>query len=245
MKITFLGTSHGKPEKNRFCTSTVITVAGKHYIIDAGAPIMDLLQRYEFAFEDIAGIFITHTHLDHIAGLPLFTQAMNSPLRYFDISIPAFIPEAERCHEMFRFIYGAPEFKGRVHYQVYEEGRIFEDEHVRITSIRTQHNECSYAFVIEAEGKRVVFTGDLRKDLSDYPAVILESEKPLDLVVMEAAHQLYDQDYVGNVLKNSRTQRMLIHHVAEHRNPLSCIQSTIEKFTFPAEVAYDGMTVEL
>ena len=80
MKITFIGTSHGKPEKNRFCSCTVITVGGKHYVIDAGAPIMDLFQRYELAFEDIAGIFITHSHIDHVAGLAAFTVAMNSPL---------------------------------------------------------------------------------------------------------------------------------------------------------------------
>ena len=117
MKITFIGTSHGKPEKNRFCSCTVITVGGKHYVIDAGAPIMDLFQRYELAFEDIAGIFITHSHIDHVAGLAAFTVAMNSPLRFFDIAIPALIPDTERYENMFRFIYGAPEFKGRISYQ--------------------------------------------------------------------------------------------------------------------------------
>ena len=62
MKITFVGTSHGIAEKDRYCSCTVVTVKGKHYVIDAGAPIYDLLQRYGFRFEDVAGIFITHTH---------------------------------------------------------------------------------------------------------------------------------------------------------------------------------------
>ena len=38
MKLTFLGTSHGVPEKHRKCTSVLLTVQGKHYIFDAGVP---------------------------------------------------------------------------------------------------------------------------------------------------------------------------------------------------------------
>jgi len=39
MKITFLGTSHGYAEKNRFTSSTLIETAGHSYILDAGAPV--------------------------------------------------------------------------------------------------------------------------------------------------------------------------------------------------------------
>ncbi len=55
MKITFLGTSHGFCEKNQFCSSAVVTVGGRHYIIDAGAPITGLLKTYGMAYTDIAG----------------------------------------------------------------------------------------------------------------------------------------------------------------------------------------------
>ena len=99
--------------------------------------------------------------------------------------------------------------------------------------------------MIEAEGKRIVFTSDLKKDLSDYPEIILKAEEPLDLVITEAAHQIHEQDYVAQLLSQSRTRRMLIHHVAEHRNPLPCIQRNLDKLSFPAEIAYDGMQVEL
>ena len=39
MKITFLGTSHGYAEANRFQSSALVEVRGKSYIIDAGAPV--------------------------------------------------------------------------------------------------------------------------------------------------------------------------------------------------------------
>ena len=43
MKITFLGTSHGVPAKDRFCSSIMLESGGSFYFIDAGAPVMDLL----------------------------------------------------------------------------------------------------------------------------------------------------------------------------------------------------------
>lgn len=69
MQLLFLGTSHGKQEKDRYHTCTVLTANGKHYVIDAGAPVFDLFERNDLRFGDIAGIFITHSHIDHIAGL--------------------------------------------------------------------------------------------------------------------------------------------------------------------------------
>lgn len=245
MTLTFLGTSHGKPEKDRFHTCTVLTVNGKHYVIDAGAPVYDLFERNGLQFADIRGVFITHSHIDHIAGLPVLTTALNSKLRYHDVAFPVLVPDIERYHAMFEFARGSRELVGRLSYQKYADGVIFEDENVRITAIPTQHFENSHAFLIEAEGKRVVFTGDLRRDLSDYPALITEGNAPLDLVVTEAAHQIYAEDYVGSVLQKSRTKRMIIHHVAELRNPLDVIEKTIRTLPFPAEIAYDGMKISI
>ena len=43
MKVTFLGTSDGVPRPGHFCTSTMIEVGSAIYLIDAGAPVIDLL----------------------------------------------------------------------------------------------------------------------------------------------------------------------------------------------------------
>ena len=244
MKLTFLGTSHGKPEKNRFCSCAVLTVEGKHYIIDAGAPVFDLFERNDLAFADVRALAITHTHIDHTAGLPVLTAALNSRLRFFDVAFPVLVPETECFLAMLEFVRGKREFYGRLTYEKYEQGVIFEDERVRITAIPTAHCKGSHAFLIEAQGKRLLFTGDLTKDLSDYPAEITDGA-PLDLVVMEAAHQTYAEPYVGEVLAKSRTAHMIITHVAEHRSPLPVIEQTLSALPFRAEVAYDGMVVEL
>lgn len=245
MQLLFLGTSHGKQEKDRYHTCTVLTVNGKHYVIDAGAPVFDLFERNDLRFGDIAGIFITHSHIDHIAGLPALTASLNSNLRFHEVAFPVLVPDIERYHAMFEFVRGSRELVGRLSYKKYGTGLIFEDENARITAIPTQHFENSHAFLIEAEGKRVIFTGDLRSDLADYPAVITGGDTPLDLVVTEAAHQIYAEDYVRETLQKSRTKRMIIHHVAELRNSLLVIGQTLAALPFPAEIAYDGMKISI
>lgn len=244
MKLTFLGTSHGKPEKNRYHTSTLLTLEGKHYLIDAGAPVFDLFERNDLRFADIRAIFITHSHIDHIAGLPVLTAALNSRLRFFDVGFPVLVPDLDPYLAMFEFWRGTREIAGRLSYQKYGDGVIFSDENVKITAIPTRHYQNSHAFLIEAEGKRILFTGDLKKDLSDYPATATDKE-PLDLIVMEAAHQIYAEPYVAETLAKSKTARMIIHHVAEHRNPIPTIEKTLAALPFPAEIAYDGMVIEL
>ena len=46
MKITFLGTSHGVPAKDRFCSGYMIEAGDATYLVDAGAPVADLVLRH-------------------------------------------------------------------------------------------------------------------------------------------------------------------------------------------------------
>lgn len=60
MKISFLGTSDGYPEKDRYCSCTVVTVNSKHYVIDAGLALYSALIHNDLHPRDAGAIFITH-----------------------------------------------------------------------------------------------------------------------------------------------------------------------------------------
>ena len=62
MRITFLGTSDGYPEKERYCSCTVVTVGGKHYVIDAGVSLVSAMLKNDLDPASAAGVFITHMH---------------------------------------------------------------------------------------------------------------------------------------------------------------------------------------
>ena len=69
MKITFLGTSHGVPAGNRFCTCMMLEVGNKVYFIDAGAPLLENMMKRNIPVTDFKAFFNTHAHADHIGYL--------------------------------------------------------------------------------------------------------------------------------------------------------------------------------
>ena len=212
MKITFLGSSHGIAEAHAFCSSALISIADRHYIIDAGAPIMTLLQNHGVDFNDIRGIFITHSHADHMMGLVEFTFQMIDFKRHFpDVNIQVLVPDTKRYEAMNKFLFNKEGLIDEsLHYRVYEEGVIWEDDLIRITAIRSQHTSCSYSFLVEAEGKKVLFSGDLKAHIPDYPKIAHETD--IDLIIMEGAHTHLNEPEVMDILKASRTKHMIVQH---------------------------------
>lgn len=70
MELLVLGAGHGVPEPDRFLSSTLLRCGDAYYIIDAGAPVSQLLVRYDVAYSDIRAVFLTHCHGDHIGDVP-------------------------------------------------------------------------------------------------------------------------------------------------------------------------------
>ena len=246
MKITFLGTSHGFSEKNRFCSSAAVTVGKRHYLIDAGAPIATLLRNHDMSYFDVGGIFITHTHGDHFMGLVDFTQQMEVFPHFKGVRIPVFVPDAKRYMDINQFLFGKHELLDhRLMYRVYPpNGVIFDDGNLRVTAIPVEHCPGAHAFLLEAEGKRVVFTGDLKAGMSDYPAVITETD--VDLVITEGAHTKLNKPETIEILGKSRTKRLIV----THRNSVNP-DAVVEEMTaaladkFPVLAVCDNDVIEV
>jgi len=117
----------------------------------------------------------------------------------------------------------------RVSCEFYKDGVFFDDGTVKVTSIPTEHFPHSHAFLVESEGKRILFTGDLRHDFKDFPAIAFEDE--LDLIVTEAAHPLLDSPAIINVFRGLKTKKVLITHVCDARNSKEAIATLRESLS--------------
>ena len=262
MKITFLGTSHGIPEKNQFCSSTLISVKGNHYLIDVGAPVSTLLKNYDVDYKDVKGIFITHSHGDHMNGMLEFTGTINCYGCYSDVRIPVFVPDEDKYRRMFDYVFGSFDMQSvrknsslfgenegednRMKFIKYEKGVIFDDGVIKVTAIPVGHYVNAHAFLVETcEGKRALFCGDMRDDLLDYPSEA--TSKFNDLVVIEGAHQDLDDDAIIRILKPTQTKKMALVHCNFARNTkekIAVLQEALQE-KFPLEIAYDNLILEI
>ena len=74
MRIVFLGSSHGVPEPNRRCSSMLLEIGERYYVMDMGCSVIEDLVTRNIRVEDIKSIFVTHMHGDHTDGLVHFVD---------------------------------------------------------------------------------------------------------------------------------------------------------------------------
>lgn len=242
MRITFLGTSHGVPAADRFCSCTMIDIGGALYFIDAGAPMIDLILRHGKHPNDVKAVFTTHAHGDHIAGLVPFLDLCNW---YYKESRPiVYMTEKEHGDAIIHLLElmenRMPFYSDRISVRKANEGLIYEDENVKVTYIPTKHIEPrpSYTILVEAEGKKLVFTGDMSQWLAkdDFPVCAMENET--DLVVCEMAH--FTPEQVTPYVERLKTKHLCFNHVfpLDKFDAIKAMDGS-GKYAFPITIAHD------
>ena len=208
MKFHFLGTSYGAPTAERHCQSILIeTTDDSAYLVDAGAPVIDILVRQGYDLSKIKGIFITHRHGDHMNGL--------FDIQYlagvYGMRCKVYVPEQriiDFMQEYFTMQFG--DMKNElITYEVIKEGLCCIDGGLKVMAFRTAHLEASYGFIIEQEGIKVCITGDLSASLEDFPQDLRNEN--ISLLVTECAH--FDVDIIMEKIKESNIRKVAFLHV--------------------------------
>jgi len=238
MRITFIGASHGVPEPNRKCSCTMIEINGRYYFIDMGTPSIDHLVTAGIPVDAVKGIFITHMHGDHTNGLISFVDLISW---YFKTADPTIcLPNIEGAKVIDDWIKVTQSSAREIHYEEIQPWVIYDDGSIKVTAISTLHAERSYAFFIEAEGKSILFTGDLRHPDQDFPAIAKERET--DLIICESAH-FNATDYLPH-LQACKTKLVYVNHYQGKMIP-SVLQLAENMGDIPVNMAYDGSEIAL
>lgn len=188
MKIVFLGSSHGVPEPNRKCSSALIEVGEARYFVDMGCQSIEGLRTRGIPVESVKAIFITHMHGDHSNGLVSFLDLCSWYFKKADpvVYIPGDVEGVKNAAAAWMRCNGTE--MRPFEFRPVTAGALYDDGILKVTAYKTMHIASSYAFLLEADGKRVLFTGDLKHNdpTADFPAEVLDS--PLDLAICESAH---------------------------------------------------------
>ncbi len=247
MKLTFLGTSHGVPAADRYCSCAMLEINGTVYLIDAGAPVADLLIRRGIPYTALRAVFTTHAHGDHTNGLLHLCDLSNWYFR--ESSYDVYLTEQALADTLKTFIaiQDTALDERRIRLHVMGAGPVYRDENLTVTAIPTRHMEHagrpSYAYTIEAEGKRLIFTGDLHGgDAADFPAIA--KAEPSDLIVCEMAH--FSHEVAFGHLADCPTKQVLFNHVwYNYEQSMAGIEAAMGKYPFAVCAVADGDEFEL
>ncbi len=260
MLITTLGTSHGSHTIPRNNTSTLIETGDASYLVDCGEPASGTMRRLGKDFGSLRALFVTHMHADHVGGIAQLTNMLKHARGKEQIVTWCLPSEAvERTRAWLEALYMPPELRPvTLELCGVDEGTVYEDEHVKVTALPSGHLEGlaqryadlglpnrgqAFSYIIELEGKRIAFSGDLPRDFRYLHRVVAE---PLDLLVMEMTHIRPEE--VLPWLGKQPVRRLLLTHIwdpwhgpGENRLREMCFAH----LPFPFAIAHDGTELEL
>lgn len=190
MKVRVLGCSGGIGAGLR----TTSLLLDEDILIDAGTGVGDLRLDEMAALRHI---FITHSHFDHIAGLPLLLDSI------FDRITPPIVLHAQAAtlralkEHMFNWVLW-PDFtvlpsekNGVLRLVEMQAGEVIELGGRRFESIPVNHAVPTVAYRVACNGKSFVFSGDTTTN--DILWAALNAHDSLDLMIVESAFPNRDQ----------------------------------------------------
>jgi len=259
IKITFLGTCSGtEPFAGMHHCSLIMEIGGANYWFDAGECCAYTAHTLGIDIMKTKALFISHPHIDHIGGLPHLLFCIGKLIAKekrsleYNNTLETFMSDTSVLEAVNMMRKG--EYKFNIVSHELDEGVIFEDENVRISAVRNTHmkkadktvDPRAFSFLIEAEGKRIVYSGDVGKP-SELDTLIGDG---VDYLIHETGHHSVKDVCEYAISRNVKALRFN-HHGREIINDREAAKRLTKEYEQNAEkpisivICHDGMSETL
>lgn len=253
MKLTLTGTASGIPVAGRRHSAALLAAGGSTLLLDAGEGVSAALLEAALPPETLGAVCITHTHADHVSGLPMLLQGLHLAGRRAPLDV--FVPPGRE--DWFRaWLTGMYVFPEKWSYPVrlhpLEETRFADgalrllplpNRHLdRVRDLAAQHGIPAQCFSLRFEyGDRSLLVSSDIAGIADIAAHAGRS----DLLVVDATHVPLTE--ITALADSCPALRIVCTHIPPELE--AGLARTTEEIhaAYGARIrfAHDGMTIEL
>ncbi len=252
-ELIVLGSSSGQPTRRRFASAYALTVAGKLVLLDCGAPVSTLLYRYNLDPLDVQAVFLSHWHMDHVAGLGLFLSQSRLLKRQNSLAIYGPRGTRGKIRRMLLDSFLLPDEMGyRLNINNIEFDETYKEALLRVTYFKTQHLERSKlktnfgtkatacGMIVDGPGWRLLYSGDLTSSQELAPYV-----GGCDLLIHELAHSQPEE--VAEFAAAAAIPHLLLSHLGPEfdEEPQKIVQAFAGRYQGRLTIAEDGLSIPL
>ena len=201
MKLYIFGSCSGtEPMPGRHHTAIAFEINGRIYWFDAGENCSYTAHLMGVDLLSVTDIFISHPHMDHVGGLGnllwnirKLTTVKKCSTRFGDVTVHTPVMETfDGVLSILRNTEGNYACKHGTIGHLIEDGVVFKNCDLTVTALHNTHLPPvdgayrSFSFLIEAEGTRIIYSGDVG-GISDMEPLF---SRGCDLLLMETGHHL-------------------------------------------------------
>ncbi len=151
MRVTFLGTSGAVPTTERNTSAVAVEREGDRLLFDCGEGTQRQMMRFGTGFA-VDHVFLSHTHGDHVLGLPGLVQTMDFNDREAPLSVHAPAGTRETVERLLAVAGERPSFPVRVS-QVRDGDVALDAADYEVRAVATDHRCRSVGYAL-VEGDR-------------------------------------------------------------------------------------------
>jgi ribonuclease Z len=195
LEVLLLGTGYPRPDPERAGPSTVIVAGDRWFVVDAGRGATMRIAATDLKYASLRGVFLTHLHSDHTAGLPdLFNTSWqfgrkSVPLELYGPRGTKKLADAmllffsEDIHLRRDLLEKHPAAGATIRTHVVREGIVYDDGDVTVTAFAVDHRPVrdAFGYRFESGGSTIVVSGDTRPTEN-----LVKHAKGADILVLEA-----------------------------------------------------------